>query len=447
MHDADTVHRDIKPDNILVSEKCSPGPCHAKMADLGESCERSKCTGVHGTPLYQAPELFIFRDGNSRRNDVWSMGIILFQILNGGKLPHPIETATSLPGLQQVIKTFQVEAQREYKNMPASGLKALLAQMLNLDVNTRIGADECLHLALMEVKGCGFIASKLKAGERLCEPDPSKVEKLLPSCWGGSGLGDWSPGYAIKNPEVQKPPKPVEQKVEVPQRPILGHHQLPQELAVQDAATLAEEGVKMHHFKVSPGKLGAEIDDKTGAITLITAGGAFEKAQIQAGWFIDQVCGKPYSWDDLKKALGGKCSENPYRIAFREAAVAEVELPDDNEGMRMVTKNQQEGTLKVFTIQRPKINVGLGYIFKNNFGTDKFGNKVTVYVSDQGVVQTAWKFVNQKYTKKAGIPLGPGDEIISVNDEKWDDLVQNEQFKANAMTGQLGKLTFMYIKA
>jgi serine/threonine protein kinase len=56
-----------------------------KIADLGFACKYDKETGVDmvlGTPLYMAPEL-VKQQKYSEKVDVWSLGIIIYQLLSG----------------------------------------------------------------------------------------------------------------------------------------------------------------------------------------------------------------------------------------------------------------------------------------------------------------------------------------------------------------------------
>ncbi|KAK8710946.1 hypothetical protein V6N13_146254 [Hibiscus sabdariffa] len=79
------IHRDLKPENILLS-----GPKDdllLKIADFGLSrnVDRSKyAQTVCGSPLYMAPEVLQFQCYDEKV-DMWSLGAILFELLNG----HP----------------------------------------------------------------------------------------------------------------------------------------------------------------------------------------------------------------------------------------------------------------------------------------------------------------------------------------------------------------------
>ena len=88
MHSLGLVHRDIKPENILIVGENAGGI--AKLGDFGTVRNvnlASHLTYKVGTPLYFAPEKKLSQ--YSWEVDVWSMGILLYEMLSGGE--HPID--------------------------------------------------------------------------------------------------------------------------------------------------------------------------------------------------------------------------------------------------------------------------------------------------------------------------------------------------------------------
>lgn len=81
-HEAQILHRDLRPANVLVSESGA-----LKVADFGTSrvLERSHATTVIGSPPYMAPEQFQGRAVLA--SDIYSVGVILYQMLTG-TLPY-----------------------------------------------------------------------------------------------------------------------------------------------------------------------------------------------------------------------------------------------------------------------------------------------------------------------------------------------------------------------
>jgi serine/threonine-protein kinase len=86
-HDLGIVHRDLKPANLFV---CRPGPRRImKILDFGISrvetgeTRITLATSYVGTPHYAAPEQLRDASGADARSDVWSLGVVLFELLTG----------------------------------------------------------------------------------------------------------------------------------------------------------------------------------------------------------------------------------------------------------------------------------------------------------------------------------------------------------------------------
>ena len=117
LHDKEIIHRDIKPDNIMIS---SDG--QVKLTDFGLAKSEeggndylTKCGAIIGTPYYMSPEQCIGKTA-TKMSDIYSLGITFYYMLKG-QVPYTGETT--------------LEIITEHINNPSPDLEGDLSPKLN----------------------------------------------------------------------------------------------------------------------------------------------------------------------------------------------------------------------------------------------------------------------------------------------------------------------------
>ncbi|WP_369217259.1 serine/threonine-protein kinase [Streptomyces flavofungini] len=151
-HAAGIVHRDVKPENVLLDMQgpLGPGGAHpALLTDFGvakliDSPRRTRATKIIGTPDYLAPEII---EGLPPRAavDIYALATVLYELLAGftpfgGGHPgailrrHVTETVVPLPGIPEELWQLLVQclAKAPASRLRASELAARLRELLPL---------------------------------------------------------------------------------------------------------------------------------------------------------------------------------------------------------------------------------------------------------------------------------------------------------------------------
>ena len=130
-HEEKIIHRDIKPGNIIITEKGEAKIVDFGLATLaGEKITESFST--KGTIAYMAPEIIHCLPGDQRA-DIWSLGVVLFEMLTGklpfkGEYPEPVMYSIVNEEPESLIQYLQ--------NVPEL-LQTILDKLLKKDPNER----------------------------------------------------------------------------------------------------------------------------------------------------------------------------------------------------------------------------------------------------------------------------------------------------------------------
>jgi serine/threonine protein kinase len=136
LHDQGIVHRDVKPDNIIVSPDGL-----AKLTDLGLVKERlfdqslTRTGSALGTPNFMAPEQFRDAKNVDRRCDVYSLGATFYQMVTG---EIPFRQSSPFDAWMQKTKNEFDPPKKFVPDLPES-VDAAIRRAMNGDAAARPG--------------------------------------------------------------------------------------------------------------------------------------------------------------------------------------------------------------------------------------------------------------------------------------------------------------------
>lgn len=132
------IHRDIKPENLLVCNDV------LKMADFGWSNIKDSNRQTYcGTPDYLAPEM-IDGSGHNEKLDVWSLGVLTYELLTGVAPFTPKNTKDRREKMKKLEKNIMTGAFQIPPNMPELASR-LIKRILQPNPNHRPSAMEILQ--------------------------------------------------------------------------------------------------------------------------------------------------------------------------------------------------------------------------------------------------------------------------------------------------------------
>lgn len=120
LHSHGVIHRDLKPENILITESGN-----IKVIDFGIARLKkditfsfSKNTKIIGTPVYMSPEQKKNPENVSFHTDIFSLGIITYELILG-KLSHGVIQLGLLPeGLKKIVENaLKEDVKKRYQSI------------------------------------------------------------------------------------------------------------------------------------------------------------------------------------------------------------------------------------------------------------------------------------------------------------------------------------------
>lgn len=114
-HSQNIIHRDIKDDNIFIGADNT-----YKLGDFGVSKllnDRSRAESMKGTPNYIAPEVYLGKEKYDNTVDLYSLGIVLYRLLNKLRFPFLPDYPNSYNSNDEE-QAFERRIKGEIPNLP-----------------------------------------------------------------------------------------------------------------------------------------------------------------------------------------------------------------------------------------------------------------------------------------------------------------------------------------
>lgn len=162
LHEMDPpiIHRDLKPENVLLSGNI------LKLADFGWSNVKDDYRNTFcGTPDYLSPEMII-GSGHSEKLDIWTLGVLMFEMLHGRPPFSPNEKIRDRRLLQKTIEDNIMKGKVDFGQDISYEARSAINVMLNPNEKHRPFAKDIFNMDFFK-----------KYDKRLVEELPQHVQQ------------------------------------------------------------------------------------------------------------------------------------------------------------------------------------------------------------------------------------------------------------------------------
>ena len=217
-HENSIVHRDLKPANVFIA-RAADGSERVKLLDFGLARDTREKSGTQtgialGTPYYMSPEQAARPKDVSPASDVWSMGVMMYEVLTGSMpfdgetlhavvisaatMPH-VPVRTRAPELHPQLAELVDEClskRPELRPRDAAELRARLLPLLD-DESVRADlANSAPREATSHEQGPGESMRMPFAETAIALAHDSRIEDVHPRIK-KTGLGIWVSTFAV----------------------------------------------------------------------------------------------------------------------------------------------------------------------------------------------------------------------------------------------------------
>ena len=196
------VHRDLKPENIMLTAEGTVKLLDLGIAKTSGGIDSLKTTAksLFGTPAYISPEQAVDSSAVDARADVYSLGVILFELLCGRR-PYMDDVPAKV--MQQLLDPSPIPDVRTFNDKVSPELSAVVSRMCAKNREERLSSPKAVIDALVRL---GYAAPSSGETEFAAEADAASegmVQDLIPDL-DAAPRGDESLVLETQDKDVQE---------------------------------------------------------------------------------------------------------------------------------------------------------------------------------------------------------------------------------------------------
>jgi serine/threonine protein kinase len=168
LHDKGIAHRDLSPENILLTDD-GHGGTQVKLIDFGMASLGRFCTHVRGKPSFRAPEMFLSTWYDGFRVDAFQLGVVLF-----GLVTQDYPWSSTCPGACKLFSFIE-----------SNGMRAFLQIREVIGDSSKVLFD-VLSASLVDTLECFLMRlpeDRLTLGEACYEQTCANTRSVFDDAW------------------------------------------------------------------------------------------------------------------------------------------------------------------------------------------------------------------------------------------------------------------------